>query len=53
MTIFGIGFRLVIFALALVLERVGGFLRENPFLRRFVSSPPDGLDDAVAAAEDA
>lgn len=38
MSIFGIGFRIVLAALAVVIERVGALFRQNPLLRSFFAS---------------
>lgn len=45
MSIFGIGFRMLLVALAVLVERVGSILRDNPLVRSFLASPPDGVED--------
>lgn len=43
--IFGIGFRLILIALALVVERIGSLFRSVPWLGRLIASePPVALD---------
>ena len=45
MMIFGIAFRLLLVALALMLERVGAWLRGNPWLAALIASRPPDLGD--------
>ena len=45
MTIFGLGFRFLLIAFAVVLERVGTLLRELPWVQRVIGSPPGDLPD--------
>ncbi len=44
MGVFGAGFRILLVALAVLVERVGALLRDNPLFRRFVASPPEDLE---------
>lgn len=53
MTIFGMGFRIALIAVAVLLERIGSFVRRlpleelarHPAVRRFLASWPDGLEE--------
>jgi hypothetical protein len=43
--IFGIGFRLLLVALAVAAERIGSFVRSNPWLRTLLASAAPKLPD--------
>lgn len=53
MTIFGMGFRIALIAVAVLLERVGSFVRRlplgelahHPAVQRLLASWPEGLDE--------
>lgn len=55
MTIFGIGFRIALIAVAVLLERVGSFVRRmplgalahHPAVERLLASWPEGLDEIL------
>ncbi len=48
MAIFGIGFRIVLVALAVLFERIGSFLRESRLVQRFIASPPEDLEERLS-----
>lgn len=51
MGVFGAGFRILLVALAVLVERIGSLFRENPLFRRFVASPPEDLEQDLREDE--
>lgn len=59
MTFFGVGFRILIVALAVLLERIAGFLRRlpledlmrHPAVRRLLASVPSDLERHLRSEE--
>lgn len=60
MTIFGMGFRIALIAVAVLLERIGSFVRSmplgalahHPAVQRLLASWPDGLEEHLRGEHD-